>query len=521
MPYSRAQYISNNFNNSLLNVALPIILNGIEELAKSEREGTLGLTQLPIDAYEMLKHSFCRYYGLENLNWGGLLLYINFYGGNNFLKNEMIFTPVLRFFITKQKGLKIQEKLEIIEQALKRETIEINDEILQFTERTIAQIHEHITQKLLEELTHAFNPENKEINEILESIVQKYGQNSNFLNSLKSIAREELAKEDFKAKISAIIKSELQLNLNQIDIIQISFRNLLNQKKEQLYIQLSKIIKDLYCIQKIGENAGNYNPITIEDAWQLLYKPFKITYHLRFSGPVFKANEKHTIYILQDPTKANKFIVDAEAYDIDCSKLEETYEHEKSIVSDYYDYSHLLTYVFNAPSYRCSHFTHVMLGILKYVISAKSQKNNQEVMRVIDNIRLQYYGKKYDEFLSQEGSAAAALDHAEPRFFFNQTFIEDAEETRLNSQLNFVELAAIISLSLMATTALAAAIIFCPPIGIAATLGIAAGSLWFGCAAFAISSGILGYSAYCIFFSHHADNNQYDDELENDMLSYA
>lgn len=449
----RAQYISNAYKNSSLNVALPVILNGIEKLANAESNSYEQVTyeRLHTKAYKELRKCFCMIHNIQDneikTSWTHFDAVINEFG-NNFLIKERMFAPVLRLFIAKQISLAkqqiegLEEKIKIIDLMLAQ--IQPPQEI----ELTIT--HPAILQKL--------------------SFILERTQ-----DFILNINREELADE-------------------------------LTQTKEKL----SKRIEIINYMPLSEEEISTF-PITIEQANEFLYQHFGIEYHFRTKDqPVLKANElqEHHIFIIST-SKPNKYRVDAKAFDLSLQDLKATHKNEQLECQK--NYLKLRT------SKPINEFTKFMLRELELInedlqrVPNVKKKDLEEESSNIQNGEVD----NFDESFLQPRTIKEIQTQKTTETTLQLETTSAVEEDQvselgigiknlINSDLQFV----MISLAIFATLALAAAIILCPPIGIVATAGLSAGLAWLASTTVGAVGLILGYSTGNMFFS--SDNKNKD-----------
>lgn len=496
MSYDIVQYISNNFNNSSLNVALPVILNGIETLAITEK--TNQGHNLPLEAYKLLRECFYEFYEIEvndntKTSWRHFYSYLEKFQ-NNFLAQEIIFTPVLRIFILKQMGILDLNQYELMEKALKEidQTIkDINEEI---NPDNVANTYSNLTPDIQIFLINFFN-------------------DAPFLISLCTI-------------------------------------NTILTKLEQEKIKLTEEIKEIKDIIFIDdeEYIGNFKPVSIDQANKYLYQPFGIDCYLSIpEEPLVIANaEKNAIFIMQSSNDPNKFLINAKAYDISFKDLENTYNRHKEYINNFCKEIYLVLF---APKIKNSKYTELMLEVLQWYIN-DNLIPNKAVEKILNQIYLidkNYHPKRIEDsphgmtqsqgyefteeeiqtFLSNTLNVSAYEDEVldeditqqKESTYDNNSLPESIEELdeqlieeninpiaesicEENTNLEFLQLSLVIGLTILAAITLVMAIIFCPPIGLATAFGLSAGNAWIASGLYSSAGLISGCSALNMFFNH-------------------
>ncbi|MCX7117681.1 MAG: hypothetical protein NTW94_07250 [Legionellales bacterium] len=93
--------ITGLLNNCALSCALPMVLNGIHEMALREANGTLGaiLHNPVVEHYVKLKTIFAREYGVQNHPCFDWRAFETFLSQHSFYAQEILFAPVVRAFV--------------------------------------------------------------------------------------------------------------------------------------------------------------------------------------------------------------------------------------------------------------------------------------------------------------------------------------------------------------------------------------------------------------------------------------
>lgn len=154
--YSALQRIGGHLNNCALNIILPYILNGIKDLAVMEEKGEIEELQdnQIYQSYSDLRFYFQEYYQLTTFlenefiepfkSWREFDYFLESLAPQNFFAKEIILAPVLRLFIVQQKNVCrriLEENLNSLENLSLQELqnqYSISDLELHKTEQTLS-----------------------------------------------------------------------------------------------------------------------------------------------------------------------------------------------------------------------------------------------------------------------------------------------------------------------------------------------------------------------------------------------
>lgn len=410
MPYSQAQRISGHFNNCALNVALPIVLNGIEDLAKAERlDERLNIPENELHSYNLLKELFCEYYQFGNLSWQEFYekLETNFFPGNFFAK-EVILAPVLRLFLEKQ--------IELQKSKLKNN---------QAKSQTLSSVIDSIEQPI-------------------EPWVNDY-------------------------KLELMNKTSFKI-----------------------------------------ESDGKYLELELEAALFFFYEPFAINeYTLQAS-----ANPPPKTLFIE--LKPNHFEVIAEVFNTSFDELTTQYLKEmEDLCKD-----RILKNVIHVINLQKGEYTQNMFECLRHRVNPNYPLTPE--IKILYNICLkypdffeQYHSPKCEKIRNDRNYDPVRVrmechqNDDTQRLIAKDKPLENRQAqqenksltaSRENTSLQFQYLEIIIVLGVFAALALVATIIFCPPIGIAATIGISAANAWIIASTCTATSSIAGICSLFLLF---------------------